>query len=86
MTRTTPSPEGSEGVCPQAGGMGAGGCCDGNGVCDDNHAPNGTACDDSQYCTKCHDSSVYTRKDHFVTSREALVKQVTVYLMLLITL
>ena len=30
-----------------------------------------------QHCTKCHDNSVYTRKDHFVTSREALVNQVT---------
>jgi mono/diheme cytochrome c family protein len=27
-------------------------------------------------CTKCHDSSVYTRKDRFITSREALAKQV----------
>lgn len=29
-----------------------------------------------EYCTKCHDDSVYTRKDHFVTSKEALAKQV----------
>lgn len=27
-------------------------------------------------CKKCHDDSVYTRKDHFVTSKEALAKQV----------
>jgi mono/diheme cytochrome c family protein len=27
-------------------------------------------------CTKCHDSSVYTRKDRFITSKEALAKQV----------
>ncbi|MDH4030332.1 MAG: cytochrome c [Chromatiales bacterium] len=27
-------------------------------------------------CMKCHDDSVYTRKDHFVTSKEALAKQV----------
>ena len=27
-------------------------------------------------CTKCHDDSVYTRDEHFVTSKEALVKQV----------
>lgn len=27
-------------------------------------------------CTKCHDNSVYTRKEHFVTSKEALAKQV----------
>ncbi|MDT8386242.1 MAG: cytochrome c [Thiogranum sp.] len=27
-------------------------------------------------CTQCHDSSVYTREDHFVTSREQLVSQV----------
>jgi mono/diheme cytochrome c family protein len=30
-----------------------------------------------QQCTKCHDDSVFTRKDHFITSREALTKQVT---------
>jgi hypothetical protein len=28
-------------------------------------------------CTKCHDSSVYTRKDRFITSRQALQKQVS---------
>jgi hypothetical protein len=27
-------------------------------------------------CTKCHDDSVYTREDHFITSKEALTKQV----------
>jgi hypothetical protein len=29
-----------------------------------------------EYCTKCHDDSVYTRRDHFVTSKEALARQV----------
>lgn len=29
-----------------------------------------------EHCTQCHDSSVYTRENHFVTSREALLKQV----------
>ncbi|MEJ2140405.1 MAG: cytochrome c [Gammaproteobacteria bacterium] len=28
------------------------------------------------HCMKCHDDSVYTRDQHFVTSKEALVKQV----------
>lgn len=28
-------------------------------------------------CTKCHDSSVYTREDRFITSKEALTKQVS---------
>jgi cytochrome c553 len=27
-------------------------------------------------CTKCHDDSVYTRKDRFITSMEALKKQI----------
>jgi mono/diheme cytochrome c family protein len=31
----------------------------------------------AQQCTKCHDDSVFTRKDRFITSREALTKQVT---------
>ncbi len=30
----------------------------------------------AKYCTKCHGSEVYTRKDSFVNSREALYKQV----------
>jgi len=29
-----------------------------------------------EHCTKCHDDSVYTRKDHFVTSKQALAEQV----------
>lgn len=29
-----------------------------------------------QQCTKCHDASVYTREDHFVTSKQALAEQV----------
>jgi hypothetical protein len=29
-----------------------------------------------QHCTKCHDDSVYTRKDRFISSPEALAKQV----------
>jgi hypothetical protein len=29
-----------------------------------------------QRCMKCHDDSVYTRDERFVTSKEALVKQV----------
>ncbi len=29
-----------------------------------------------EQCTECHDSSVYTRENHFVASREALLKQV----------
>ncbi len=29
-----------------------------------------------EHCTQCHDSSVYTRKDRFITSKEALSKQV----------
>lgn len=29
-----------------------------------------------EHCTKCHDDSVYTRKDHFITSKKALAKQV----------
>jgi len=29
-----------------------------------------------QYCMKCHDNSVYTRKNHFVTDKAALAKQV----------
>lgn len=29
-----------------------------------------------QHCLKCHDSSVYTRKDRFVTDKAALTKQV----------
>ena len=29
-----------------------------------------------EQCTQCHDSSVYTRENHFVTSRKALLKQV----------
>ncbi len=28
-------------------------------------------------CMKCHDTSVYTRSDHFVLNRNALDKQVT---------
>jgi mono/diheme cytochrome c family protein len=28
-------------------------------------------------CMKCHDDSVYTRKDHFVTSKDELAKQVS---------
>ena len=28
------------------------------------------------HCSKCHGSEVYTRKDRFIDSREALVKQV----------
>jgi len=28
-------------------------------------------------CTKCHDSSIYTRKDRFISSKEALFKQVS---------
>jgi len=28
-------------------------------------------------CMKCHDTGVYTRSDHFVTSRDALKKQIT---------
>jgi len=28
-------------------------------------------------CMKCHDDSVYTRKDRFITSKEALAKQVS---------
>ncbi len=27
-------------------------------------------------CTGCHDDSVYTRKDRFISSKEALTKQV----------
>lgn len=27
-------------------------------------------------CTKCHDDGVYTREDRFITSKEALAKQV----------
>jgi hypothetical protein len=27
------------------------------------------------YCSKCHDSNVYTRKDHFVQSRAMLERQ-----------
>ena len=30
-----------------------------------------------EQCMKCHDDSVYTRQGHFVTSREALMKQVS---------
>ncbi|GMQ88938.1 MAG: hypothetical protein BMS9Abin09_0380 [Gammaproteobacteria bacterium] len=29
-----------------------------------------------KYCTKCHGSEVYTRKDRFIDSRAALEKQV----------
>jgi mono/diheme cytochrome c family protein len=29
-----------------------------------------------EQCIKCHDDSVYTRKEHFVTSKKALVTQV----------
>ncbi|GMQ87767.1 MAG: hypothetical protein BMS9Abin08_0974 [Gammaproteobacteria bacterium] len=29
-----------------------------------------------KYCTKCHGSEVYTRKDSFINSRAALGKQV----------
>jgi len=29
-----------------------------------------------KYCTKCHGSEVYTRKDRFIDSRAALDKQV----------
>jgi mono/diheme cytochrome c family protein len=29
-----------------------------------------------EHCMKCHDDSVYTRKDRFITSKEALAKQV----------
>lgn len=28
-------------------------------------------------CTRCHDDSMYTRKDRFITSRNSLVTQVT---------
>jgi mono/diheme cytochrome c family protein len=30
----------------------------------------------AEHCTKCHDDSVYTRKDRFITSKEALAKHV----------
>lgn len=36
---------------------------------------NGKALHD-EHCMKCHDDSVYERKEHFVTSKEALAKQV----------
>jgi hypothetical protein len=29
-----------------------------------------------EHCMKCHDDSVYTRDEHSVTSKEALVRQV----------
>lgn len=29
-----------------------------------------------KHCQKCHDSSVYTRKDRFITDKAALTKQV----------
>jgi hypothetical protein len=29
-----------------------------------------------EHCQKCHDTSVYTRKDRFITDRAALTKQV----------
>lgn len=29
-----------------------------------------------EHCMKCHDDSVYTRPDRFITSKEALAKQV----------
>ncbi len=29
-----------------------------------------------EYCTKCHGTEVYTRKDRFIDSREALNKQI----------
>jgi mono/diheme cytochrome c family protein len=30
-----------------------------------------------EHCTKCHDDSVYKRPDRFISSKEALDKQVT---------
>ncbi len=36
---------------------------------------NGKKLHDEQ-CTECHDTSVYSRPDRFITSREALAKQV----------
>ncbi len=45
----------------------------GNALAD---AANGKALHDEQ-CVKCHDSKVYTRSDRFITSRDALTKQVT---------